>query len=205
MTYKIKRLIGRVGEWVLNTILNFYLNKITNLSIFYTIVFTTSWLLCYYKLNNLQLETANLDLKECKSSIIFNKKFLFINTVINDATIVDLKEYDVPENVVINIKDNCIINKKIDVDSLYKLANEKKSLNEMLAIEDDSYSLWQKFKKENKNNIKNFATLKKEEEIYENAEKINNDITILKKTKIKLLFGLGLLIASDILLKSIFC
>lgn len=55
------------------------------------------------------------------------------------------------------------------------------------------------------NNMKNLIDIKIEEKNLKDIKEINNDITILKKTKIKLLFGLGLLIASDFLLKSIFC
>ena len=147
-----------------------------------------------------------MNLKECENNIIFNKKVLSINNCIRDATLVDLKECEPPKNVIINIKENCITNKKIDIDKLFILTNEKKSLNTMLAIEESDFSLWRKFINENQNKIKNLIEIKNEEKFLKNTIEINNNnITILKKTKIKLLFGLGLLIASDLLLKTVFC
>ena len=75
----------------------------------------------------------------------------------------------------------------------------------MLAIWEEDFSIWNNFKIKNKDNIKNLIDIKTEEKTLKDIKEINNDIIILKKTKIKLLFGLGLLIIGDLLLQSIFC
>lgn len=201
--HKIKKWINKVGSWVLNTILNFYLKNITSLSILYTLIFSISWLLCYYKFNNLQFEIVGYN--EQVSKLNFNKKILNINQCINDSILVNRKIEEPPQEIMINIQETCVINNEINISKLDILINKKKSLNTSLAIWEEDFSIWNKFKIKNKDNIKNLIDIKIEEKNLKNIEEINNDIIILKKTKIKLLFGLGLLIVSDILLKSIFC
>jgi len=199
----IKKWIDRIGSWVLNTILNFYLKNITSLSILYTLLFSISWLLCYYKFNNLQLEIINYNGQINKLN--FNKKFLNINQCINDSVLVDREREKPPQEVIINIQETCIINGEIDINKLNNLVDKKKALDTTLAVWKEDFSIWQKFKIKHMNNMKNLIDIKIEEKNLKDIKEINNDITILKKTKIKLLFGLGLLIASDFLLKSIFC
>lgn len=203
MFYKLKVLVIKVKEKVLNVILKFYLTKITSLSILYTCIFSISWLICLYKFNNLQLEIINYN-KQI-NQISFDKKFWFINDCINDSVLMYKNTEKPPQEIMLNIQENCIINNKLDINKLYNLVKEKKSLNKELAIWSEDFAIWVEFKNKNQDVIKNLNYIENEiktnNNIKENIKGINDKISILNKTQIKLLLGLFLLIVSDILLK----
>lgn len=203
MFYRLKVLVIKVKEKVLNVILKFYLTKITSLSILYTCIFSISWLICLYKFNNLQLEIINYN-KQI-NQISFDKKFWFINDCINDSVLMYKNTEKPPQEIMLNIQENCIINNKLDINKLYNLVKEKKSLNKELAIWSEDFAIWVEFKNKNQDVIKNLNYIENEiktnNNIKENIKGINDKISILNKTQIKLLLGLFLLIVSDILLK----
>lgn len=193
---------------MLNKILIMFLNKITNLSYFYTIIFVISWCLCFNKLSSIQLET----LFYIKQSYLldFNSKFITINKCLNNAALVNKGIHNPPQEFIINISKNCIVNNKINIDLLHKIVLKKLELNSNLYLWEKDWDLWLKYKDGIFFHPKNSLTLnieKLDESIKNNKNELNkieNNITILKKTKIKLLFGFGILLLSDFALNKIF-
>lgn len=198
--------LKNIKERVWDIVLNIFLSKFSNLAYLYTIIYIITWWICFYKLSSMQKEALSY-VKEL-DCLNYNSKYVIINKCLNSAIIVNKNEHNPPQEVIIDISNKCIINNKIDINLLYNIVSEKIKLNKNLAIWDEDWILWLKFKNLI-NNSQNFLILNNEKlelsikNNTEELEKINNNIVILKQTKIKLFFGFGLLLLSDFVLKTL--
>lgn len=191
MIIKIKKWI--LGWWVgkLNNFIYIFEKNFTNLSIFYLFIFTVVWGVCNYKLH--QLHIYNVKAQE---TLEYNEKYLTIKNFMNNCIEITHGVHAVnPKNIL--LLDKSLIKNKIDINLLYEIVEEKKKMKERIAIWEEDFDLWKKFKNQPRHHISNFN---KNTELY-GENKI--EYIDLKKKKIKIFWGISLLVISDLILKKI--
>lgn len=185
--------IKKWWEKIINNTVLIYSKHITNLSTFYLFIFSVSWLILYYKLQKIQID-------------LNTNKYLYVNTCINEYVLITKGEHQPPENQIFNATDTLSKN-NLNINEWYTHCVEKNKLNKNIGIWNEDYDFWKKYKIEFEKNSPEVKKLLKNNIIIlnNNIESNNSDYLNLKKTSLKLILGLGLLIYSDFLLKSIFC
>lgn len=186
--------IKRWWEKILNNIVYNYSKHITNLSTFYLFIFSVSWLILHYKLQKIQID-------------LNTNQYLYINkSIINEYTLIEKGVHLPPKDQIFNVENNLSRN-NLNLNEWYTYCTNKNQLNKSIGVWTEDYDLWIKYKidfEKKSPEIKDL--LKVDLKKLDNSIKIsNNNYLDLKKISLKLIFGLGLLISSDILLKLTFC
>lgn len=187
---------------ITNNILYFFEKNNTNLNTFFFFIFIISWITTYNKLQNLQLNILKredfINNSHYISTLIEIKKFIS-----GECTRVVKEIHLPPEESMLNLK-KILKKEKVDIDLIYKIILEKKEKNLKVAIWEGDWQAWKEFINLPQNIIKEFPN---RNELKENESILNlykNEEKILKKTKFKLVIGLGLLVSIDFFLKIIF-
>lgn len=203
MTKKIIIWVVSVWERAKNNILYFFEKNFTNQILFYIFLFSISWFLVYNKFcdfqisNLVDLESYQLRHKKHVNDFLKVKNYIANNAILLEG---DKSNYLIDENNILKIK-NFIKNDTIDINLLSDHVEQLKKKHTKVAIWNEDWEIWKNYMLRPENSLKNIINYNPENDPkYKEDIKIANE-SIPKKIKIKLIFGLGLIILSDFALK----